>query len=109
MADELNEETPGEGHNGAPLTDDEKKQAIKSLAAELAPLKEEKAAVQAQITKKWREFKAQTGLNRKEVEAAIKYAEFMEPDERKARLSDFAIAMQALAPGETLDMFRDAA
>jgi hypothetical protein len=111
MAEELapeknrvQEEVAGEGHNGPPLTDDEKQNAIQEfLYQELLDIERREASIKEEKKNARNRFKNRTGISLKTFDAARTMASIEDDDERNDKKSHFDLVFKTLAPGEQAD------
>lgn len=107
MADNLKNDgtagaAAGEGHNGAPLSKEEKADLIRKLDEDLQPLEAQQQATNRAITKLHRDFKTKTRITKANFVAARKLALIEDEDEQKAKADDLELCFNALSQNAQL-------
>lgn len=93
------EKIAGKGHNEVDPSD-----AIKQLHGDLIPLEAKVAEVKNEMRKKRRQFKADSGMDLADFDAARRLAQMDDDIERTTKVNNFHRCYNALVPGQQLDM-----
>lgn len=97
----------GEGHNGAPLSDEEKQDLVRKLNEDLNPLEDKMDALKAEITSLHRDFKTATGITKQNFMNARKLAMIEDEDEQKEKTADLELCFNAMSQNAQLSFFEE--